>query len=254
MPQTVIALFNRAAEAREAETALLRSGFTNDMVDVSNSPSITPVTNERQEGTIRRFFRELFGQEDEAERYTAAAGASDSVVTVHAETPDDAVRASRILDDAGAIDIDEQPAAAPLETASGEVLAVDVIEEDLQVGKRVVETGGVRVRSRIVEHPVEESVRLREERVVVERLPVDRAASPADLEAFQSGELEVVERAEVPVIHKEARVVEEVSLSKEVDERTETVRETVRNTEVDVEELPTPGGRVGVRSRDADQA
>lgn len=251
MPQTVIALFNQAAEAREAESALLRSGFTNDMVDVSSNPSITPVKgNEGQEGTIRRFFRELFGQDDEAERYTAAAGVTDSVVTVHAATADDAVRASHILDEAGAIDIDAQPSAVPPETGSGEILAAEVIEEDLQVGKRVVETGGVRVRSRIVERPVEESLRLREERVVVERLPVDRAASPADVAAFSGGDIDVVERAEVPVILKEARVVEEVSVSKHVDERTETVRETVRDTEVDVEELPTPGGRVGERSRD----
>ena len=46
------------------------------------------------------------------------------------------------------------------------------------------------------------------------------------------------ETAEVPVVSKEARVVEEVSLDKEITERQETIRDTVRNTEVDVEQIP----------------
>jgi uncharacterized protein (TIGR02271 family) len=248
MPQTVIALFTQAAEARDAQSQLLSSGFANDMVDVSSN-SASPGPDERREGAIKRFFRELFGQDDEAGRYAAAAERNDAVVTVHALTPDDAMRASQILDDAGAIDIDERASFAtepPEEPAEEETL--EVLEEDLVVGKRVVETGGARVRSRIVERPVEEDVRLRAEHVVVDRRPVDRPASPADLDAFQSGEIDVVERAEVPVITKEARVVEEISVGVEVDERNETIRETVRGTEVDVDELP-PGGQVGERSR-----
>jgi uncharacterized protein (TIGR02271 family) len=111
---------------------------------------------------------------------------------------------------------------------------IPVIQENLEVGKREVETGGVRLRSRIVEEEVAENVSLREEAVQVERTSVDRAATEADI---REGEIEMTERAEVPVVNKEARVVEEISLSKDVTERDETIRDTVRDTEVDIERL-----------------
>ena len=41
----------------------------------------------------------------------------------------------------------------------------------------------------------------------------------------------------MPVVSKEARVIEEISLDKKVNERKETIRDTVRKTEVDVEEI-----------------
>ncbi len=112
--------------------------------------------------------------------------------------------------------------------------AIPVIKENLEVSKREVETGGVRLRSRIVEEEVAENVSLREETVHVERTPTDRAATEADI---REDAIEMTEKAEVPLVHKEARVVEEISLSKEVTERDETIRDTVRDTEVDIEKL-----------------
>jgi len=117
--------------------------------------------------------------------------------------------------------------------------SIKIIEENLAVGKRTVETGGVRLKSRIVELPVEEQIRLRQERVNVARTTVNRPATEADFAAFKEGTVEMTESAEVPVVAKEARVVEEVSLGKEVNERNETIRDTVRKTEVDVEDLGT---------------
>jgi len=116
-----------------------------------------------------------------------------------------------------------------------------VVEENLQVGKREVETGGVRVTSNIREVPVEEEVRLRQEHVEVERRPVDRPATTADLNAFQEGTIEVRETHEEPIVKKEARVVEEVSVRKNVEEHTEKVQDTVRRTEVDVEPIAGSG-------------
>ncbi|MDQ4140863.1 MAG: YsnF/AvaK domain-containing protein, partial [Bacteroidota bacterium] len=115
--------------------------------------------------------------------------------------------------------------------------AIPIIEEELQVGKRVVETGGARLRKRIIERPIEERVNLREEHVYVERVPVDRPASETDITAFPAGEIEIVEHAEVPVVSKEARVVEEISLEKEVEERQETIRDTIRRTDVEITDL-----------------
>jgi uncharacterized protein (TIGR02271 family) len=118
----------------------------------------------------------------------------------------------------------------------GEV-KVPIVEEQLEVGKRRVERGGVRLYTRVIERPIEETVRLRDETVRVERHPVDRPASEADITAFKEGTVEVTETDEEAVVTKRTRVVEEVVVSKEVDERTETVRDAARRTEVEVEPI-----------------
>ncbi len=116
-------------------------------------------------------------------------------------------------------------------------ITLPVVEEKLVIGKRVVDKGEVNVRTTVVEQPVEESVNLRRETLKVERRKVDL---PIDDEskAFKEGTFEIRTQAEVPVISKEARVVEEVLIGKEVSERSETVRETVKRTDVEVEDLP----------------
>jgi stress response protein YsnF len=128
-------------------------------------------------------------------------------------------------------------AAGATRAAANEQRAIPVVEEELKVGKRAVLRGGVRVYSRVVERPVEENIRLREERVRVDRQPVDRPVNEADLRAGTDQVVEVKEYAEEPVVSKQARVVEEVRVNKEATERTEQVRDTVRRTEVRVEGL-----------------
>lgn len=113
---------------------------------------------------------------------------------------------------------------------------IPVVEEELIVGKREVEKGGVRITSKVTETPVEEEVRLREEHINVERRPVNRPVSSAD-NAFQVGAIEVTESAEEAVVAKNARVVEEVVVNKDVQERTETVRDTVHRADVDVQQV-----------------
>jgi uncharacterized protein (TIGR02271 family) len=119
-----------------------------------------------------------------------------------------------------------------------EEIAIPVVEEDIAIGKREVERGHVRIFSRVTEQPVEESVRLREEKVTVERRPVDRPATDADFAAAGKEVIEMTETAEEPVVSKRARVVEEVVVQKEATERTETVRGTERRTEVDIQREP----------------
>ena len=120
-----------------------------------------------------------------------------------------------------------------------------VIEENLEVGKREVTTGGARITSRIVERPVEERINLRAEHVNVERTPVNRPVDATDPNAFKEEEFELTEHAEIPVVSKEARVVEEVSLNKEVAEREETIKDTLRNTEVEAERIPGKNNESG---------
>ena len=128
-----------------------------------------------------------------------------------------------------------------------ESTTIPVIEENVQIGKQQVRTGGAYIKARIVEKPIEETVNLKEERLNIERNPVDRPANSTDFDTFKEGVIELEERAEVPVVNKEARVVEEINVNKEVSERTETVRDTVRKTEVDIENM---GKRTGNNRND----
>jgi uncharacterized protein (TIGR02271 family) len=126
---------------------------------------------------------------------------------------------------------------------------IEVVEEDIKIGKRAVQEGGVRVRSYMREVPVEEDVRLRDEEVHVERRPVNRPATAEDLKNFREGTVEMTEMHEEAVIGKEARVVEEVNIHKHAGEHTEHVRDSVRRTEVDVEQIP--GGKSSSRATSA---
>jgi uncharacterized protein (TIGR02271 family) len=117
-------------------------------------------------------------------------------------------------------------------------VTIPVVEEDIAIGKREVERGHVRIYSRVTEQPVEESVRLREEKVTVERRPVDRPATEADFAAAGKDVIEMTEKAEEPVVTKRARVVEEVVVQKEATEHTEMVRGTERHTDVNVQREP----------------
>lgn len=123
--------------------------------------------------------------------------------------------------------------AVPPARAEGEQV-IQIVEEELAVGKRAVERGHIRVRSRIVETPVHDEVRLREEHVNVERRPVDRPVRDAD-RALEDRTVEMTETDEEAVVGKRARVVEEVVVRKDVEDRVEQIDDTVRRTEVDIE-------------------
>jgi uncharacterized protein (TIGR02271 family) len=277
MKQTVIGIFDDATEAARAVKELQAAGFGLDSIDQSsrsqndeaNMATNSSQTNSRSSdsdyydtgktGGITGFFKSLFGSgedgDDTAQRYTEVAGRSHSIITVHAGNEEQGRKAALIMDNCGAIDVDDRASqytgnaaqskatdassmnttnVSSVDTATG---AIPIIEEQLQVGKRMVETGGVRLRSRVVSRPVEENLRLREERIRVERRNVDRPATEADFQSFKEGEIEMIEHAEVPEVSKEARVVGEVSLNKDVEERDQTITDTVCHTEVDTEDM-----------------
>jgi uncharacterized protein (TIGR02271 family) len=132
---------------------------------------------------------------------------------------------------------------------------IPVVEESLQVGKRAVERGGVRVRARIIETPVEETVTLRDETINVERRAVSRDVTDVPADAFRERTIEVTETDEEAVVAKTARVVEEVVVRKDVTEEVHTVRDTVRRTEVEVEDSRTSlAGKRPLSDRDLDRS
>jgi uncharacterized protein (TIGR02271 family) len=201
--------------------------------------------------------------ENDAEYYAEGVRRGGVLVTVRTteSLSDDA---ARILDDAGARDVDEksrewrsagwnpkhgQPfGAAPAYTDRTDITdrdrsrnlkgdrKMDVVQEEVEIGKREVRGRSVRVYSDITEKPVEKQINLRDEKITVDRRNVDRPASPGDMETFKEGQIELTEKREEPVVNKRARVVEEVRVGKEVREHTETVRDTVRRKDVRIED------------------
>lgn len=279
MTHTVIGLFDSRSEAQAAMQDLVQEGFIRENIDISNRSvtdstdfsADTISTGSGSGGGISGFFNSLFGDDETtANTYTNVANDADAILSVQVDSDERARRAAEILDRNGAIDVDERGSqysnqnynqgnynqgsynqqnfsettdtSAPTgnyANTEGSSTAIPVIEEQLQVGKQQVESGGARIRSRIIEKPVEANVRLREEHVVVNRHPVNRDVTEADLNNFREGEIEIRERSEVPIVEKQARVVEEVEVGKTVTEREETISDTVRRTDVEVQETDT---------------
>jgi uncharacterized protein (TIGR02271 family) len=129
--------------------------------------------------------------------------------------------------------VDESGVRAGQESFSPEDRVIPVTEEQLVVGKRAVQSGRVRIYGRVTEKPVEQSVQLQNERVTVDRRAVDRPVGAGDKE--DDVVIEITETKEEPVIGKQERVVEEVVIGKTTEEHTETVRDTVRRKDVEVE-------------------
>jgi uncharacterized protein (TIGR02271 family) len=218
--------------------------------------------------------------EEDAAYYNEGVRRGGTLVAVKAQD-EMAPRVAQILGEDGAVDIDEraaqytqegirptnaanqttqpaanvtsqpatsapQPAWAQNQNRQGETV-LPVVEEELKVEKREAPRGGVRVYTHVTQQPVQEQVTLREEHVNVDRRPADRPLNPGETAAFKDQTIEVAERSEEPVISKQARVVEEVVVGKQATERTETVQDTVRRTDVDVQ--PMSGSEHTSRTR-----
>jgi len=277
---TVVAVFRNASDAQAAEDELLASGFSEEDIYISSadgaSTGATGSTEtgsygaEHHEGGITGWFKRIFGQDDESERpyYESAVRSGNVLLSVDAgsENVDSAaeilnrhsplnVQREGTQSEVGASDTQERFSGAGVPSASAtnaprdQSRAIPVVEEELRVGKRAVLRGGVRVYSRVVEQPVGQTVNLQEERVRVDRQRVNRPVSESDLRTGQDEVIEVQEYAEEPVVSKEARVVEEVRIDKEATQRTQKVKDTVRRTEVNVENLGEQHTRSG-SSRD----
>jgi uncharacterized protein (TIGR02271 family) len=273
MNQTVIGVFDTYNHAEQARQELITRGFSANDVQVqahtadtassmtgsTTSTTSTSSTSSTTTGhdvgfmeSVRNFFGDLFGPDQEdTGHYSEAVRRGGAVVAVTVSDDSRVDSAREALASVGAIDIekrvaewrtsgyegyrsDAQPYTAE-EVARERERVIPVVQEELEVGKRQVNLGTVRVVARTVETPVNESVTLREEHAAIERRPVDRPASEADLAAFQDKSIEVRETAEKAVVSKTARVVEEVVVGKTATTDTQQVSDTVRNTVVDVQ-------------------
>lgn len=276
MSQVLVGTFDSFEAAQQAAVRLEQEGIPRSDVEVQGNDYATATANPANLGDtpesqtlsghavvndgdgagvvsrIEHFFSNLFGGDDhpaEVAHYREAVRRGGALLSVTVADEAQVATVRSALREAGAVDIDERvahwtnsgysgyDASAPAysaDEAAADRQAFSVVRESLEVGKREVETGGVRVYSRVTETPVSESVTLREQHATIERRPVDRPATAADL---KDGSVEIRETAERPVVSKTAHVVEEVVVGREATERTDTVNETLRGTEVEVERV-----------------
>jgi uncharacterized protein (TIGR02271 family) len=283
MQRVVTGLFDSETEAERATEKLASAGVNRDQITlVPGAQASSALTTQDQtsrepasEGGFWESLKQFFMPEDD--RHSYAEGLRRGAVMLSVRTDDSQVSAvEEILEGAGAVNMEEREAswraegwtgytgtttgvspATPQRSATtqsglnrfsdqsttAEEESVPVVEEELAVGKRLASEGRVRVRSYVVNTPVQEQVKLREDNVQIERRPVDRPAGTAET-AFEDRAIEAEASREEPVVSKHARVKEEVTLKKQPVERTETVSDTVRRTEVKVEDErarpPTP--------------
>ena len=275
--ETIVAVFDTAEHAsaavRDLESAGVPSGSITQHAGTGSVTSGTMGQPRQEQG----FWASLFGGEPEHGHDTAVYDRSlqggSTVVTVRGSGAH-LDQVLDILERHNPIDIDERAASYGVAqtgatsgltqtgVASGQVSSgvsgsaatsgagmaanagvtdepgtIQLSEETLAVGKRAVNRGTTRVRRYVVETPVEESVNLRDERVTIERRPVTdgRAVGGSD---FSDKTIELTETAEEAVVSKQARVKEEVVIRKDVSDRTETVRDTVRREDVEITKEP----------------
>jgi uncharacterized protein (TIGR02271 family) len=274
MSRTITALFDNRQEAEAAADRLRQSRIDADRINVIDQSSQGYSADRYSDTQDRGFWaslKDVFLPDED--RYAYEEGVRRGGVLVSAQVDEyEADEAIRILEQSNSVDFDQRQeewrntgwAATPASTSAPLGLAggtgstsgigatatdrtgsvvneerIPIVEEELRVGKREVARGGARVRSYVVEKPVHEQVSLREEHVSVERRPVNetlRAGDLNDADLLRDRDIEMTETSEEAVVAKEAVVREELVVRKTAEEHVQNVDDTVRRTEVEVDE------------------
>ena len=255
MTETIVAVYDTAAHAdaaiRDLEAANIPSSAITSHAsmagDIGSGALAKPV---REPG----FWSSLLGGEPEYDTavYDRSVDGGATVVTVKV-ADEHTENVTRILESHNPVDIDDRAASYGLASAtttatrpmaglnhardtamakSGQEV-VQLAEEQLSIGKRLVNLGTTRIRRFVIETPVEESVTLHSERVSIERRPAAAGATVTDAD-FKDRVIEMTETEEEAVVGKTVRVKEEVVIRKDVADRVETVRDTVRHEDVEI--------------------
>ena len=110
---------------------------------------------------------------------------------------------------------------------------IPLTQEQVKVGKREVEAGGIRLKKIVRTETVNQPVELRREEAVIERVPA-QGARPGE-KAFQFEDVYIPLRQEEAVVGKEAVVREELRVRKSAQTDKQEVSEQVRKEDVEIE-------------------
>ena len=268
--EKVVAVYDTAAHAESAAAALRAGGFSAADISIIDQQRLREHKAELKDSNeTRGIWRHLFGHdvhEHEAAVYNQALATNGVVLTARV-IDSEVAHAVGILNSARPVDINDRAvttgvataarvdaverklAAVPL--AASQAVAVSpklaqasegvlrLAEEQLQVGKQMVETGETRVRRYVTEREVKQDVSLHEEHAEILRRAISEPiAGEID---WADRTLHVVETAEHALVSKTARIVEEVELRKLGSDHVETVAEKLRRQQVEIERIGADG-------------
>ena len=288
MSQTITAMYDDHADALAAQAKLITLGIPAGSIKILTGTQTTATTTATtsHDGGMWGSLKDFFMPEEDRYAYNEGLNRGGTMLSA---TVEDAhtEKAYDILEEQGSVNLDEREAtwrkegwtgytgatAGATTTAGGATALraegateavgahgaavgdkdyIPVVEERLNVGKRLVESGRVRVRSYAVTKDVSENVTLHDETVTVDRRVVDRPVTAADEALFADKTIEATEMREQAVVSKDARVVGEVGIRKDATQRTETVSDKVRHTEVEVEDERGNVSRTGTTDTPAE--
>jgi uncharacterized protein (TIGR02271 family) len=269
--ETIVAVFDTAAHAKAAVKALQAGGFASADISMFDDERLaagkkTIAAGVKEAGLWHRLFGDdvhkheaaIYGQTVERGGVVIAARVLDSEVA-HAIAILDLHRPVDVHDRAVTTGISPAPHVEAVEKkldavplASMQQVAVspklaqehnDILrlaEEQLEVGKQMVESGRTRVRRFVTERPVSADVTLHEEHAEVMRRVIDDPKYVGNID-WADMEIEAIESAEHAIVNKSARIVEEVSLKKIGKDHVQTVSDKIRRQQVEVERVGADG-------------
>ena len=121
-------------------------------------------------------------------------------------------------------------------------IEVPLSEEQVKVGKQKVGAGEIKVRKKITTEQVNVPVELKREDAVIERVAASETR-PTGKEPFQEERIEVPLSREEPVVEKQTRVTGGVRIRKTEGVEQQTIQESVRREDVDIDESGTASGK-----------
>ena len=253
--ENIVALYDRAEKAQDAARALESSGFDTSDIHVSDGEFLRDKDVRDSSVWQRLFGRSISDQESTAFRRTIHSGGA--VLTLR--TPDTEVnRAMKILNVHGPMNLHDRFTSTQTSTATAQTSATPstetgrlnateeevlrLAEERIEVSKRQVATGKSRIRRFVTEKPVEQQITLHEEHYEVARREIQdpkltKGIDGKDID-WKDQIIEVTETREQPVVTKTARIAEEVVIRRRGSDHVETIRDTVRRQQLQVERVP----------------
>lgn len=254
--EKIVTLYDTAGHAADARRSLEAAGFPPSEI---STLSTNTLGESGEKLTEPGMWHRLFGrtiEPHEAAVYGRVVGSGGAVLTVR--VPDsDVPRALGILNAHRAVDVQHRaaqegfiasgaastmpaatsqpvmaPAARAASTGEGEVLRL--AEEQLEVGKRLVQEGTTRIRRFVVETPVEQQITLHEEHARVIRRAISDPAYTGNID-WTDKTIEVNEMAEEAIVNKSAHIAEEIVVQKEGSDQVRTIKDKVRRQQVEVE-------------------
>jgi uncharacterized protein (TIGR02271 family) len=257
--EKIVTLFDTADHANAAKNNLEKAGFPTGDISMVGSAELPHGTSALREPGL---WHRLFGsdiEQHEATIYSKAVEEGGVVLTLRAPKSD-VPKAMGILNQHNVVDVQDRAvetgilskaaalpvaaaaaAAVPVKPLTTDVSKSEVIrlaEEQLEVGKRLVEQGTTRIRRFVTEKPVEAQVTLHEEHAEVVRRAVSEPEFVKDID-WSDRTVEVMETSEEAVVSKSAHIAEEVVIGKVGTDHVETVHDTVRRQQVEVDRIPT---------------